>query len=995
MADYQIRAVLSLVDKGFTTGFKKAIESAQEFSQQVKEHTSTAGTGLMVAGAAITAFGDNAVKSFGSFQAGLNKAAVVAGGSAKDIGGLSEVANKMAKDLPIDAQQASDAMVGMAQNGASVQQLKDYFPPIAKAATAASADLGKTGEAVQQAMNIWSGSATRNAAVLVQTANLSNASIETMGDAFSNVGTNAKSLDMDIDTTSEAIGLLTNRGMSSARASMDLNHALTEMVKPSNSAQKVMQQLGISYTDSHGRMKPFKEILEELNQSLAKYSPTAKQAALATMFGTAGEQAMLPLMDAVANKTGNASNSWDAYEKQLKKTAGTTKAANQTLNSQANEMQKNVGSAIEQVDGSFDDLKNTAMQSEDTVLRKSLNTVANLISSFQNGHDALSVIVRDAIGLSPILGPVITSVGAFAKAITSIGQFVTPWTLLAGAIAIVVAKLVQVYNSSKPLRDAVNAIGTAFKQVFGTEINNLLTGVKGFFESISGRSKGASKTLGGVGASLARSIRSINWKRMFIGLNNAINTIVSMIKQLPWKSMFKALMSTIRGVVKFIRQEWQIIKASGILQSVQMLIRAVGILASGLFKTLRQAMIPVSKILRIITAILAPMVSTIVALVSVLTGVIGVMLRVNAQLMKTFPLLRGVESLLILIPAGFRAFKAVQTAISALAKLVTAFKNIISVVKTVFTVIKSLITFLSANPWVAAIAAIGLIIYALYRFFRYTKTGRRMWSSFVKWFKNLWNGLSQWLRNIWNGIKTFTTTIWKAIRFVITGYVNAVKKFIQFYWGATIGWVIANFRRMFNLVRDIFKHGQYYMTHPVALARKIIGTYISGIRDLFKRLGLIDLWNAGSKVMNSFIRGLKEPWEQGKKFIGGLAGWIKEHKGPLSYDATLLIPAGSAIMQGLNEGLQNSYKGVQATIAGITNDIATSASTMPSAFNQQLDDLSVRSRVALQADLQNQQVQIDRRPANIHLDFGKRSYRTFVDDISNQQDKVYDLESRR
>ena len=218
MAEDSVRAVLSVVNDDFIAGFKQSISTVEDFNAKLKEHMNNVGNMLSIGGGAITAFGENAMKSYGNFEAQLNKAAVVAGGTSKDIKGLSDVANEMAKDLPLDAQAAGNAMVGMAQNGAGIKQIKDYFPPIAKASTAASADIGKTAEAVQQSMNIWGGSAKRNAAVLVQTANLSNASIETMSDSFSNVGTNAHSLGMSIDVTSEASGLLNNRGMSSARA---------------------------------------------------------------------------------------------------------------------------------------------------------------------------------------------------------------------------------------------------------------------------------------------------------------------------------------------------------------------------------------------------------------------------------------------------------------------------------------------------------------------------------------------------------------------------------------------------------------------------------------------------------------------------------------------------------------------------------------------------------------------------------------------------------
>ena len=90
---------------------------------------------------------------------------------------------------------------------------------------------------------------------------------------------------------------------------------------------------------------------------------------------------------------------------------------------------------------------------------------------------------------------------------------------------------------------------------------------------------------------------------------------------------------------------------------------------------------------------------------------------------------------------------------------------------------------------------------------------------------------------------------------------------------------------------------------------------------LISSLSNIDLFGAGRAIMDGFLRGLQSAWEGVKSFVGGMAQWIKDNKGPISYDRKLLIPAGNAIMDGLNSGLQEQFKNVKSTVIGMADEL--------------------------------------------------------------------------
>lgn len=88
------------------------------------------------------------------------------------------------------------------------------------------------------------------------------------------------------------------------------------------------------------------------------------------------------------------------------------------------------------------------------------------------------------------------------------------------------------------------------------------------------------------------------------------------------------------------------------------------------------------------------------------------------------------------------------------------------------------------------------------------------------------------------------------------------------------------------------------------------------------------LVGTGRSIINGFLRGLKGAWGKVTGFVGGIADWIKRHKGPIEYDRRLLVPHGRAIMAGLGEGLERAFgSDVVPLVSGLGGRLADAMAT--------------------------------------------------------------------
>lgn len=194
---------------------------------------------------------------------------------------------------------------------------------------------------------------------------------------------------------------------------------------------------------------------------------------------------------------------------------------------------------------------------------------------------------------------------------------------------------------------------------------------------------------------------------------------------------------------------------------------------------------------------------------------------------------------------------AVGGAVAAVTAVTTAMR-IAAVAQAVLNAV------MAANPIMLVITLIAALVAGLTYFFACTNTGKAVWSSFTGFL----SGCVQGIIGFFSGLGSTIVNIFNS---AANGARNA--------WNGVVGW----FRGL-----------------PGSIA------------GFFGNAGSI-LYNAGASIISGFLNGLKSMWSNVTGWISGIGDWIKAHKGPISYDRRLLIPAGQAIMTGFAQGLNTGF----------------------------------------------------------------------------------------
>src|SRR5690606_15996071 len=250
---------------------KKNLSEGQNAAQRFADGMGSMGRQLSVAATLpILAMGAASLKTAGDFEAAMNRVQAVSGATASEFRALQAQAQQLGATTRYSSSQAADAMGFLAMAGLRVNEILGAMPGTLQLAASANLDLARSADIVT---NILTGYGLaveelgRANDVLVRTFTRTNVDLSMLGESFRYVGPVAKSAGVAFEETAAAIGLMGNAGIQGSMAGTSLRGAITRLLKPTAEVSRTLQRLGVSATDSEGRLLPLVEIVRQLEEA--------------------------------------------------------------------------------------------------------------------------------------------------------------------------------------------------------------------------------------------------------------------------------------------------------------------------------------------------------------------------------------------------------------------------------------------------------------------------------------------------------------------------------------------------------------------------------------------------------------------------------------------------------------------------------------------------------------------------------------------------------
>jgi TP901 family phage tail tape measure protein len=397
-----------------------------------------------VGAAAIGAGLVSSVRVAMDFEKSMSAVAAKTQAGQEDMAKLTELAKDLGRSTQFSAKEVADGMDFLAMAGFKVNDILTAMPSLLDLAAAGNLDLASTADIVSNilgGMNMEASETGRVADVLAKAATSSNVSVGMLGETFKFVAPVAAQAGAGLEDVAAAAGLLGDAGIQGSEAGTGLRSVLLRLAAPPTEAAKALERLGVSTKDASGNMRPFGEILADVDHSMKNLNlGSAEQIEIQNaLFGKTAIASGAILQQAAAN------GELSAKTKELMESQGAAAEMAEIMNDNLAGAFKRLQSAIEGFQIQLVSGTNPALQSFVDFAANAINVLTDMMERFPlvtGAVVALAAAFVALVAMAPFIAAFISVIGSIKAVLAgvSLGAVVAGWVTaalpaLAGLIA--------------------------------------------------------------------------------------------------------------------------------------------------------------------------------------------------------------------------------------------------------------------------------------------------------------------------------------------------------------------------------------------------------------------------------------------------------------------------------------------------------------------------------------------------------------------------------
>ena len=245
MADRIVDNLITIFSFRVNTG---GLRQQEVILQKTQNRLRGLGTGVALAGAALTGAAFIVGTTALAFETSMNRLSAISGGTAADLGRFRDQAKALGETTQFTASQVVQAQIALQQAGLKTNEVLRIMPSVLNFAAAGALGMGEAAEIVTktlQPFQLGVEHATRVTDLIAQAARISNTTVAEMGPAFRQAAVEAATSGLSLEKFAASIALLRNNARIAGQAGTQMRNVILSLTGPSTAAQKAIQSLGL------------------------------------------------------------------------------------------------------------------------------------------------------------------------------------------------------------------------------------------------------------------------------------------------------------------------------------------------------------------------------------------------------------------------------------------------------------------------------------------------------------------------------------------------------------------------------------------------------------------------------------------------------------------------------------------------------------------------------------------------------------------------------